>query len=253
MSNDAALTPAQNFKNLLVQYRSELKGLMPADISEARLLQTCLTVVKNDPVLIQCDGLSLIKCVQDAFRLNLDPGGALGLCYFIAYGKQAQFQLGYQGICELMYRTGRIGGIVAKEVYEGDIFHYSYGSDQKLRHVPDMGRDEKKVEHFYCYATLDCKHFTFDVMTREEVERIQARARSKSGPWKTDWVEMGKKTVLKRYSKTLPKSVEAHRMIQEDNVKEFGQPEVPKVDVGDGEPDWANVKATVVEGAHGDN
>jgi recombination protein RecT len=46
-------------------------------------------------------------------------------------------------------------------------------------------------------------------MTTAQIEAIRSRSKSKdNGPWMTDWVEMAKKTVLRRLFKMLPVSVE---------------------------------------------
>ena len=73
-------------------------------------------------------------------------------------------------------------------------------------------------------------------MTVDEVRAVMnravARLKRKDGPWYEHFTEMGKKTVLKRHSKVLPKSAEAAKAIEEDNVKEFGKPEFG-LDIGD--------------------
>jgi len=55
-------------------------------------------------------------------------------------------------------------------------------------------------------------------MTREEVEGIQKRSKSaNNGPWKSDWAEMAKKTVVRRLSKMLPLSSEIMRHVERDD------------------------------------
>jgi len=52
------------------------------------------------------------------------------------------------------------------------------------------------------------------VMSRDDVERVRARSRSKDSPaWRDNWNEMGKKTVFKRLSKWLPLSAAAQEAI----------------------------------------
>ena len=58
----------------------------------------------------------------------------------------------------------------------------------------------------------------FDVITKLEVDAIKSRSKAKdSGPWVTDYQEMGKKTVVKRGCKLLPQSPELVAAIEYDN------------------------------------
>jgi recombinational DNA repair protein RecT len=60
-------------------------------------------------------------------------------------------------------------------------------------------------------------------MTRSEIEEIRGRSpswtssRGPSGPWKTDPMEMWRKTVLKRAAEYAPKSAEVRDAIEIDN------------------------------------
>ncbi len=56
----------------------------------------------------------------------------------------------------------------------------------------------------------------FDTMSVEEIEKIRKRAPSakSSSPWDTDYVEMAKKTLIRRAFKMIPKAG-----ISEDKVK----------------------------------
>ena len=57
-------------------------------------------------------------------------------------------------------------------------------------------------------------------MTTAEIESVRKRSRSgESGPWKTDWSEMAKKTVFRRCSKWLPMSPELADALDRDDDK----------------------------------
>lgn len=230
------LTPRQNLEMIVSKHSAELSALMPEGMTPARLQQIYLTEIKSNPRLLACETLSLLHCIIESAKLGLDPGGALGYCYFVPYGRQAQFQLGYAGIAELIYRSGRTGPISCGVVYKGDEFEYEKGSEQKLIHKPCGNIAEADITHAYSYCTMH-NLFSFDVMTEEEVRKVMkvatARLKRKDGPWYEHYPEMAKKTVLKRHSKVLPKSVDANRAINEDSIKEFGAPEVPDIDIGE--------------------
>lgn len=229
------LSPAMMVRKVLTDKKDEFAALMPKGMTPARLSQIYITEIKGNPKLLACTVDSLLTCIIESARLGLDPGGVLGYCYFIPYSKDATFQLGYAGICELLYRTGRVGPITTMQVYKGEKFEFGRGSDEYIHHTPskDATFPDDEITHFYSYCTLDGR-FSFEVMTKGEVDRIRKKAKSQ-GIWNEHYVEMGKKTVLKRHSKRLPKSVEAGNAIQQDNVKEFGAKEIINIDVGEPE------------------
>lgn len=54
-------------------------------------------------------------------------------------------------------------------------------------------------------------------MTFDEIEAIRKRSKaSSSGPWKTDWDEMAKKTVFRRASKWIQLSPHLDRALEHD-------------------------------------
>ena len=111
--------------------------------------------------------------------------------------------------------------IGAAAVREGDSFDYHRGRNSDLKHKECSKPGE--ITHFYAYADLKGGGFQFDVMTKAQVDLIRARSKaSGSGPWVSDYEEMGKKTVLKRMCKLLPRSAELARAVSLDNAAEIG-------------------------------
>src|SRR5690606_21449268 len=106
---------------------------------------------------------------------------------------------------------------------EGDEFVYEYGLRPQLVHRPDpTGQGE--MTHVYAIAWLRDADPIFEVMTREEVERIRKRSKAAdNGPWVTDYEAMARKTVVKRLCKYLPLSPEAEAAIEADNRRDVGQ------------------------------
>lgn len=249
--SEMALTPRQNLDMVMQQHGAEIAALMPKGMTPERLRQIYLTEIKGNPKLLACSPKSLLDCIIDSARIGMDPGGPLGYCFFVPYGSQAQFQLGYAGIAELIYRSGRTGPISVGAVFKGDAFFYEKGSEQRLSHKPCGNINENEITHFYSYCRVHGE-FTFDVMTVDEVRKIMkvaiARLRNKDeGPWAEHFAEMGKKTVLKRHSKVLPKSAEAARAIHQDSVKEFGEEKLPEIDIGESDDEMKRWKEEALE------
>ncbi len=116
--------------------------------------------------------------------------------------------IGYKGLISLAYRSGQVKTLMAQIVCENDAFDFEFGLQHRLSHKPAL-KDRGEVIAVYSYGLMEGGMSAFDVMSVEDVERIQKRSKSAgSGPWVTDWEEMARKTVLKRLSKYLPLSVD---------------------------------------------
>ena len=155
-------------------------------------------------------------------QLGLECNTPLGQAYLIPFRNkgvlETQFQLGYQGLIDLCYRTGQYKKIVARIVYEGDDFDYSYGLEEKLIHRPR----EKTDKPIYVYGLYELKNgaSAFEVMSWEAVmnhakKYSQSVKNGYTSPWTTDPESMAKKTVLKKVLKYAPKAVENAELIAE--------------------------------------
>ena len=87
-------------------------------------------------------------------------------------------------------------------------------------------RSDSKILGFYTHAILATGEHVFEWMPLHEVQAIRGRSQSgNSGPWATDFAEMGKKTVLRRAAKYLPRSIEfSDALAAEDRVEFDGEP-----------------------------
>ena len=182
-----------------------------------------LTAVAKNPKILDCDRESIMLSVMQAAELGLEPGGALGEGYLVPYGRTCQFIPGYRGFISLARRSGQIVSIEAHAVYEKDEFVVEFGLDPKLVHRPTLAAERGEVVAFYAVARLVGGGVQHDYMTRADVDAIRKRSRAaSSGPWVTDYNEMGKKTVIRRLFKTLPVSVELCRALELQAESEAG-------------------------------
>ena len=136
---------------------------------------------------------------------------------------EEQFQLGYKGLIDLAYRSGEVEVVQAHIVYANDKFECEYGLEPKLTHIP---AEKDRGEPVKVYAMFKTKSggYGFEVMSMEDV-RIHAEKYSKAyntsfSPWKTNFEEMAKKTVLKKCLKYAPlKSDFVKGIVQDGAVK----------------------------------
>ncbi|NPV52175.1 MAG: recombination protein RecT [Firmicutes bacterium] len=212
-----AAGPADTIAAYLKRMEPEIKRALPKHMDPDRLTRIALTTIRTNPKLLKCSVQSLMAAVMTAAQLGLEPG-LLGHCYIIPYSGEAQFQIGYKGLIDLARRSGNIESIAAHEVCENDEFEFEYGLNEKLRHKPAL-KDRGRVILFYAYAKFRDGGHQIEVMSIDEIEQIRKRSKAgNTGPWVTDYVEMGKKTVVKRLCKYLPISVEVMRGIAQDET-----------------------------------
>lgn len=209
-----------------------LKAMMPA-ISEAlpkskgmdaeRLSRIVLTTLKTTPKLMECSIESLLGAVLQSAQLGLEPN-LLGSCYFVPYKGKVSFQIGYKGLIDLATRKGECLNIVAQEVYEGDKFHYEYGRNETLTHIPAPIASRGEVEYFYAYANLKNGGFAFQVMHISDVKKIRDNFSisysydKNNSIWAKHFSEMALKTVIKKLIKYMPLSVETQSAVANDET-----------------------------------
>jgi recombination protein RecT len=149
-------------------------------------------------------------------QLGLEPDGVLGQAYLVPFRGKVQFIAGYRGLLTLARNSGEISSIQAHEVCQNDEFSYGYGLNEHLDHKPAEG-ERGEVTHFYAYAKFKDGGHVFEVMTRRQVEAVRDKSEGyrafksgaiKSTPWGDHFVEMGRKTAIRRISKYLPLSVQ---------------------------------------------
>lgn len=219
--------PASNpgtFGAFLSQRKSAIGAVAASIITPERLTKIVLRCVVMNPQLQRCTMDSIFRSALMAAELGLEPGSALGEAYLVPYKDTCQMIPGYRGLITLARRSGQVLDIYAHAVYQGDTFTVELGTEGRIEHIPQFGaREDKDLVYVYAVAKLVGGASHFDVMTRADVDRIRARsAAGRSGPWVTDYVEMAKKTVIRRLCKLLPMSVEMSKAQSLEIARETG-------------------------------
>ena len=226
-----AAAPAENRKKTMADYIKSMSGeiakALPKSITPERFTRITLSALSSNPELQQCTPSSFLAAMMTAAQLGVEPNTPLGQAYLIPYfngrkqAKECQFQIGYKGVIDLAYRSGEVQSIQAHEVHLNDEFSYSFGLEPELHHVPAI-RDRGEVIAYYAVWKGKDGGYGFEVMSREDVEQ-HGRKFSKSfssGPWKSDFDEMAKKTVLKKALKYAPMKTElTYATVSDETVK----------------------------------
>jgi recombination protein RecT len=237
---------------LIEQLRPQIERALPNTMSADRFARIVLTTLRTSPNLAKCNPHSLMAACMLSAQLGLEPG-PLGHAYFVPFGKEVTFIIGYRGMLDLARRSGDIRSIEAREVCANDKFEYAFGLEPKLTHVPATG-DRGEPTHYYGIAKFTDDSYYFEVLSKEDVDGYRKRSRaSGSGPWVTDYSAMARKTVIRRMAPYLPLSPEAARAVASDegvvtrlddlthdgsigvrhDIIEIEAEEVPELDAGD--------------------
>lgn len=222
--NKRAPVPIEVFRNHLEgEFINTVSAYFRGDKDAALSFKTaCVDYVRKVPKLLECDRISLLSALVQVAQFRFMPSGVGGEAYIIPYGKEAKFQLGYQGLVTLLYRTVTVKAISANVVYENDEFDYEEGLNPRLIHKPTkFGQKKGKAIGVYTVAQLEGQARTFKVMGEDEVMAIKNMSKaknSKESPWNSNDPElwMWKKTCLIQMAKLLPKTQELQKAIEED-------------------------------------
>jgi recombination protein RecT len=212
-------------RDLFTKAAVSMNAVATRHLTPEKLTKVALVAIGKSPDLLDCDSHSILQCVMTAAQLGLDCSGVLGSAYLVPFKGKATLIIGYRGLIDLARRSGEIDTIEAHVVREKDKFDIAFGLEPKLVHVPDLSADPGAAIIFYAIARLKDGGRQVEVMTRAEVDAIRKRSRaSSSGPWVTDYDEMGKKTVIRRLTKTLPLTAElASALAAEDEGEGFAE------------------------------
>jgi recombination protein RecT len=185
--------------------------------------------MSKTPKLQKCTKESLLQAFLACAEYQLYPSNVAGEAFVIPYGDEAQFQLGYQGIITLLYRSGNVKAIYAEIVYKNDQFSCSLGIEQTLEHnVKDWFSDRGEPMGAYAVAVLQSGERLFKVMPKETIFKFREKSQSwksdlkykkKNSPWHPENdpdLMMWKKTALKQLAKLLPKNSEIFEAISRD-------------------------------------
>lgn len=215
-------TVSNQIQAWLERSKAELAKALPKHLTPDRMARVAMTEIRTNPKLLGCKIESLMASIMKAAQEGLEFG--TGDAYLVPYGNECQYIRGYRGSLKLIRRSQEVGNIGAYAVYEKDHFDLCLGSEPKVVHKPSLEADRGSIRGFYCVAEIKGQGVYIEWMSLEEINKIRDRSKAKNnGPWVSDFVEMGRKTILKRASKYLPMSVEVSAAIQRDEEKEFGE------------------------------
>lgn len=138
-----------------------------------------------------------------AIGITLNP--AAKLAYLVPRDGAVNLDISYMGLLHIAMTSGSIMWGQCKLVHEND-FYESNGLDVAPTHKYSPFSDRGRVVGAYCTVKTPSGDYLTDEMSHSDIVKAQNRSKSANGPWKTDWNEMARKTVVKRAAKYWPKA-----------------------------------------------
>lgn len=224
----------QSFERAGIIKRLESIGVKEQDA--LREISFALQAVQQNPGLSECDPQSILKAVVNAGNIRLTLNPAAKEAYLVARynrvtnSKEASLEPSYIGLIQLAIRAGGILSMNAQPVYENDEFRLNIADNTTpVYHSPCLVSSKRGgLMGVYAIATLTNGARQVEWMDIEEVNAIRERSDSwkaynegkvKTCTWLTDYVEMARKSVVKRIIKYLPKSQGPMQQALQDAVQ----------------------------------
>lgn len=226
-----AAEATEKFPAMLEKFKGEIARALPKHMSGDRLARVALTEFRKNPKLADCDPRSVFAAVIMGSQLGLEPG-ILGQSYLVPYGKVCQFIPGWQGLVDLVSRTGRATTWTGA-VFRGDEFDYAKGDRPFIHHKPMGEEDPAAMTHVYAVGRVNgCEWPVTEVWSIDKVLRHRDKY-NKVGKSHYSFAhsEMyARKVPLLQIVKYMPKSVELATAVDLEYAGEKG---AQRLDIGD--------------------
>lgn len=199
--------------------------------------------------LLRADAGSVIQACIDACTAGLLPDGRQGaiVIYNVNVAERgqtarwvakAQFIAMYEGLLKIAYASGNFRSIMAHLVYEGDDWDYELGITPRIQHRPKPrppraeGAPDYQIVGAYAVAHTTNGGIFVEVFEPEDIRKVMAASKAKSGPAK-DWPEqMARKGPLRRLWKFIPRNERMEQVLDVDREAllddDLGEIEQPK-------------------------
>jgi recombination protein RecT len=234
---EVKITKSMSIADMIKILEPEIKKALPSVITPDRFTRMALSALNTTPKLSECTQISFLAALMNAAQLGLEPNTPLGQAYLIPYnnkGKlECQFQIGFKGMIDLVYRNEQVQSIQAQCVYKNDYFEYELGLNARLVHKPAL-KNRGELLLVYALFKLDNNGFAFEVMSKEDIDSHAAKYSkgfsSSYSPWKTNYEEMAKKTVIKKVLKYAPLKTDFLRAVATDeSIKSEIAPDMSEI------------------------
>ena len=196
-------------------FRKAFADPATADRIMAKEIDFAAQAMMANPYLIECAAQhpdDLVNALKNVALTGSTLNPVLKQGYLVPFKGKISFMPSYMGLVDVLNRSGLVRKIEAHPVFDGDEFSVTYGTAEQLIHKPNPWgtRDKDHLKGCYYYIELADGTTMWDTMSAAEIEDVRRRSPSvtkgKASPWDTDYIEMAKKTLIRRAFKAVPKT-----------------------------------------------
>lgn len=202
-------------------FRKAFSDPAEADRTMAKEIDFAAQAMQNNPYLVKAaesNPMSLVNALKNVALTGSTLNPVLKQGYLVPFKGSITFMPSYMGLIDTLINNGMVKKVEAYPVFEGEEFDIRLGTDGGISHKPNPWgvRTKDKLQGVYYVATLADGSKLYDTISKDEIEKIRLRAPSSksSSPWDTDYIEMARKTAIRRAFKMVPK-----KGISEDKIK----------------------------------
>jgi recombination protein RecT len=222
------------------------------------MLRTFIQAASKSPNIYRCDLRQALGAFMSLTHLGLVPATVLNQAHLIPFKNNylskkknedvydLQLIIGYPGYIDLAFRSGFVRDMQTGVVYPGEFFEHEKGTEKYLRHRQNIDMDSTTMTPRCVYAVATMADGTeFEIMTWPEIARIRDRSQAyrtavrakeeaeekgwrvpatwTETPWVRDAPEMGRKTLIRRIAKMLPKCPELRAGVAIEDAQDAGK------------------------------
>lgn len=211
-----------NWSEVIDQAEEKFTEVMPVNMKFVSERSYAVQILKANDFLLKIaknNKNSLLASMMNVASIGLSLNPAKKQAYLIPRKGVVCMDVSYMGMCDLATMSGSIEWVQARPVFSGDIEFIDNGLGEKITHKYDARLKESErgeLQAVYCTAKTDKGDYLNTIMPVDKIQDVMGRSESyksgKASPWKTDFMEMAKKTVVRNAFKMWPKCESLDRL-----------------------------------------
>ncbi|MEV4974409.1 recombinase RecT [Streptomyces scopuliridis] len=237
----------------LERRRTYIAHALPSHVNEGHFIEAALTSMGK---LRNCHTDTIYTALMACARFGLAPDGVRAA--IVPFGKTATFVPMYQGLIDVMHRSGKVQSIRVDFIREQDVWDYTptAPSPGDFFHKPrvELPKDDRgDVILAYAYAWMTGGGRSQVILLNRqdaiEIRDLYSKAYAygestgkHDSAWHTNFDQQWAKSAIRRLAKLVPTSPEVVDLLRADVDADEGRPTVIRtvpVDVQDDAPDEA--------------
>jgi len=221
---------APTIRDLVQAQQPAIEAQLAGALNSGAFVRAAISEVQKSEQLQQATASSVLGSIMLAAQLKLEIGPALGHFWLTPRKDHGTWTclpiIGYQGLIELAYRSGRVLKIETFVVRKGDLFEYGANSERGryFDWKPADFDQNREWTDVVVTAQIAGGGVVWETLPKEKILARRPNGWER-GPWKTNEVEMARKTLVREVAPYLPKStefglaVQVTRQVEEQGAK----------------------------------